>query len=227
MNMKGICTVCLCSMVVAGAAMAAKVPVDGGPQTPAGDCPVDGYKSYGGAGGDIPDGAGTIVTFGPVAVADDGSTFDDVVLSLDLDHTWVGDLRIALLYDTNCDGAAEAGPVAALCRPGLDGCDLTGCCGCSGDIAGSYFFSDSAGDALGETDCPSFIPAGCYSAAVDSPAPFAVFDGLAKGGCFWLEGTDGAGGDIAVFRGWTVYAANGGGGTPVENTTWGALKATY
>ncbi len=225
MNFRGICSLALGMVIVAGAASAEKVPYHGDTYGPDGGCVTDGYKSFSGPGGMfIPDCDPAGVSQG-VATEDDGATIDDVILAVEMDHTWVGDLRIWLSYDMNCDGTAEAGPVAALCRPGLGTCDPDGCCGCSAGVFGVYLFSDDGGVPLAE-DCVAVDP-GCYSAAIDSPNPFAVFDGMPKGGCFELFAADGACADTGSVRSWTVYVANGGGGTPTETVSWGHLKSSY
>jgi len=224
MNLKGICGLALC-MVIAGSASAEKVPYHGNTTSPAGDaCMTDGYKTYTGTGGAIPDCDPTGIT-ATVATDDDGATIDDVILSTEISHTWVGDLRIWLSYDVDCDGTAEAGPVAALCRAGLDGCDADGCCGCSASVGGTYLFSDDGALPLAE-DCVAVGP-GCYSPAVDSPNPLAVFDGLEKGGCFELFAQDGACADTGAVSTFTVAVMNGGGGTPTETTSWSGLKSSY
>jgi hypothetical protein len=213
-------------MVIAGSASAEKVPYHTDITEPAGSCPTDGYKTYTGSGGSIPDCDPTGITTS-VATDDDDSTIDDVILSVEASHTWAGDLRVLLSYDVDCDGVDEAGPVAALCRPLLDGCAVDGCCGCSGDLGGTYMFSDDGGAVLGEPDCPGFIPPGCYGTPADSPSPFSVFDGLAKGGCFSLHAQDGACADTGSISSFTVAVRNGPGGTPTETTSWGQLKATF
>jgi len=225
MNKKGICALSLCMMVVAGSAIAEKVPYDiGNDYAPAGDCPTDGYKIFDGEGGAIPDcdPAGFSAS---VSTDDDGATIDDVILSVEMAHTWVGDLRVLLSYDVECDGMVDAGPAAALCRPALDGCAVDGCCGCSGEIGGLYLFSDDAALPLAE-DCAALL-AGCYTTAIDSENPLAVFDGLDKGGCFELFATDGACADTGSIASWSVAVANGGGTVPTENVSWGSIKSAY
>jgi hypothetical protein len=225
MNIKGLCALSLC-IVVAGSASAEKVPYQGsGDATPAGSCPTDGYKRFAGDGGMIPDCDPGGLTLS-LATDDDGATIDDVILGVEISHTWVGDLRVWLSYDLECDGTDDVGPVAALCRPALDGCAEDGCCGCSDDLGGLYYFSDDAAGPLGE-DCPGFLEAGCYAPAIDSPAPLSVFDGQPKGGCFTLFTADGACADTGLISSWEVAVLNGSGGTPVETTTWSALKARH
>lgn len=147
-------------------------------------------------------------TYGPLATSS-GGFIDKVVLQVDIDQTWIGDLVIDLYYDVNGDGIYDAGPVSALCRPSLDGCAYDGCCGCSGDITGIYTFGDDGGAPMGEDDCPAAIPNGCYQSAIESPQTFAqAFDGLIGGGDFYLEVADGAGGDVTYFNSWGVHVYN-------------------
>ena len=224
MTVKGICALALC-MVVAGTASAEKVPVHGDTYAPAGSCDTTDYKSFSGDGDIIipdcdPNGASQ-----SVATDADGATIDDVVLDVEIAHTWSGDLRVWLSYDMGCDGSAEAGPVAALCRPALSGCDGSGCCGCSAGIGGLYQFSDDAAVPLAE-DCVAVDP-GCYSTAVDSPAPLSAFDGMDKGGCFDLFVADGACADTGAVTSWTVHVKNGGGTVPTEDTSWSQIKAKF
>jgi len=224
MSFKGLCALSLC-IVVAGSASAEKVPYHGDTTAPAGDaCATDGYKRFDGEGGAIPDCDPAGVSFS-TATDDDGATIDDVILSAEISHTWSGDLRLWLSYDLECDGTDDVGPVAALCRAGLDGCDADGCCGCSAEIGGVYLFSDDGALPLAE-DCVAVEP-GCYGVAVDSPNPLAVFDGQPKGGCFTLFAADGACADTGSVASWSVAVMNGGGGTPTEATSWSALKARH
>ncbi len=224
MNWKGICGLALGMVVAVGTASAEKVPYHGDTYGPDGGCDTTDYKLYTGTGGSIPDCDPAGVSF-QVATDADGDTIDDVILSAELSHTWSGDLRLWLSYDVECDGTDDAGPVAALCRPGLGTCDPDGCCGCSAGVLGLYMFSDDGGIPLAE-DCIAVDP-GCYSPAIDSPNPFAVFDGLAKGGCFNLFAADGACADTGTVNTWIVAVKNGTGGVPTESVSWGELKSTY
>lgn len=213
----------ICMIFAAGTAMAEKVPTtnsDG--YVPQGDCPTDGYKSFTGTGGDIPDATAGGITYAPINVPDDGETFTDVIVDLDITHTWTGDLRITVSYDAECDGQAEAS-ANVVCRPGRD-CDPAGSgFGCSGDLAGTYRFSDDGAALLGDPDCPAALPAGCY-AAFDA---LSAFDGMAKGGCFTVTAEDNAAGDTGSIGAITIWADNSGGGTPTEAVSWGDVKARF
>jgi hypothetical protein len=220
----------LCSVVlVSGVATAEKIATPStGDAIAAGDCVTDGYTPYFGSGGAIPDDDDIGFTAG-VVTDDDGLCIDDVILGVDIAHTWVGDLRIWLSYDRECDGTADIGPVAALCRPNLDGCEGDGfCCGCSDDIGGLYLFSDDTSPALGEPCSDTgFAEPGCYGMAPDSPGPLALFDGEAKGGCFELYVADSGGGDTGFVEAWTVYVLDGACEVPIESTSWSTLKEEF
>jgi hypothetical protein len=209
---------------LAFSAGAQKIPNDSGdPVIPIQDCDITDYKGY-----CLP---GTFLDcdsllLGPMEVVDDGQTIADVVLELRIFQTWVGDLKVLLYYDVDCDGTPDVGPVSALCRPQLDGCPSDGCCGCSGDVEGSYLFSDNGTVPLAEGDCPTVLPQGCYTPAIESEYPFSVFNGLRKGGCFWLYIVDGACADPTDLFEWCVWTLNEP-PTPTQETTWGQIKNIY
>jgi len=96
------------------------------------------------------------------------------------------------------------------------------CCGCSGDLSGAYTFDDTAPSI--EDGCPTTFEPGCYGPDYDSGG-LDVFDGLATGGCWMLYAADGATYDIGTVTGFTVYVLYES--TPVDETTWGLVKALY
>jgi hypothetical protein len=227
-----VATLAAVGLVLAGIANAEEIKVDNGAGeifTPSGGCDVTGYKSYAGDGGFIPDCSDGAV-FGPVLTPADGSTFDGVVLEVSISHTWLGDLRVNLAYDVDCDGAPEVGPISALCRAALDGCPTAAdvdCCGCSDDLAGTYLYGDDGGVSMEAACGAGFQAPGCYALDPDSALPMAALDGIAKGGCFTLLVEDGACLDTGFVDGWAVYSRNGGGGTPVNEASWTELKGTF
>jgi hypothetical protein len=164
------------------------------------DCVTAGYEVYEWtAGTAVPDDDPDGVTVGPLPTAG-GSTMLDVILKLDIEHTWIGDLIVELWYDGDCDGEPETfGGV--LCRHDLAGCPTTGCCGCGGNLLGWYGFDDTIASI--EDECFAEFPPGCYGPDYDS-AGLDVFDGLPTGGCFWLHVADCAGGDVGQIRQWRV-----------------------
>ena len=164
-------------------------------------CDTDGYDRYHwGTGMCISDNdpAGTLI--GPLAT-DPGLEIVDLILRVNMEHTYIGDLILELLYDADCDGTPETfGGV--LCRHGMDGCPTGDCCGCGGDLFGWYGFDDDA-DSI-EDECVGPFPPGCYGPDYDSVG-LDVFNGVALGGCFWLRVTDGAAYDTGEVREWEVH----------------------
>jgi len=187
------------------------------------DCITDGYDAYtGGTGGAVPDDDPVGVTFGPLATSGTAA-MEDVILKVDISSTWMGDVRLWLLYAPY--GSADPTTLVTgelLCRHGLDGCPPDGCCGCSGNLDGWYGFDDTAASI--EDICPTLFDPGCYGPDYDSSG-LDVFDGYASGGSFWLFCADGAGGDATSIGGWEVYVLTEI--TPVEESTWTMVKALY
>ena len=210
------------SFVLVGTALAQKPSEVERPKgVPRIDCITDGYDAYlGGTGGPVPDADPLGITFGPLATSGSGN-IEDVILNVNISATWIGDVRLWLLYDTDCDGIAEI-TGELLCRHGLDGCPADGCCGCSGNLAGWYGFDETAASI--EDACPSAFPNGCYGPDYDSSGLHPI-NGWASGGCFWLFCADGAGGDATSISEWEVYVLTEI--TPVEESTWTMVKALY
>lgn len=221
-----IMTFCILAMALPAFASDLKsISTENGLATDRVECDVTGCDYYGMTVGETFDATPDLLRFGPLAVG--GScAMTNVVLAVDINQTWCGDLTINLYYDENNDGAYDFGPVSALCRPALDGCPLDGCCGCSGDVVGVYTFGDDGANPLGEVDCPSAIPVGCYMPSIETPAGFAdTFAGALAGGSFYLEAGDGAGGDATTLNGFGVYVCCGT--TATESTTWENIKTDY
>lgn len=178
------------------------------------ECPLDGYKSYVQTFEppvDVPDNDPGGVLLGPIPTPPDGSTMLDVVVQLNMSHTWVGDLVACLYYiPTACGDLGVplgACSVALIDRPGVPHSTF----GCSGDLVGGpYFFGDAGGGPLGEPQdqCFSTFAPGCYRPAPESPNPLSVFDGHPKQGCWWLRVSDNAGADLGSISGWAVHVQN-------------------
>jgi hypothetical protein len=215
-----IAVMMLC-LIVPCAAVAQKVAdVEETDAQPRVDCNVDYYNAYSGGGGEVPDDDAGGVLFGPVATPS-GELIEDVILFINMEHTWIGDLRIFLLYDYTCDGTGDLmGEV--LCRPGLEGCDVDGCCGCGGNLSTWYAFDDDAPSI--EDACPTDFVSGCYGPDYDS-AGLTRLNGVSSGGCYWLFVADGAGGDLGFVHEWVVNVLYES--TPVEESNWGTIKALY
>lgn len=215
-------------------AVAEKIPNEF-PPNPAdapGQCPTDGYKFAQSPTLNlaIPDGSPVGVTTPPLTLAPDGTTILDVVVSMNITHSWIGDLNVALSYDHDCTpGTAPFGPVSVMCRQQLAGCPVDNCCGCSGDLAGTYVFGTNGATkeiAATAAQCTAVIPTGCYRSAVESAFSFSVFSGLRKDGCWTLSLQDGAGLDTGTLQSWRISVANQQ-TTAVEPSTWGAVKAGF
>jgi subtilisin-like proprotein convertase family protein len=225
--LKGSLTFAICLLLAASVATAEKIGPGhaGDVYTPAGDCPVDNYKSFDGPGFDIPDNEPIGGGSNTGVIPDDGGTFTDIIVDIDMAHTWVGDLNIYLIYDMECTGESPEATAQIVCRPGQSDCDPAGTTfGCSDDLAGVYRFSDDGGTPLG-VNCTGAQAAGCYG--VSGPGLLASFDGMPKGGCMGLLVVDNAAGDTGAVSSWTLHALNDGGGTPTETVSWGDVKSRY
>jgi hypothetical protein len=220
--MRTFAILCLACLLFASAASAQKVPgSSSGEMPPRIDCITDGYDAYtGGTGGVIPDDDVVGLTFGPMSTTA-GEVIQDVILEVNMSATWIGDVRLWLLYDVEPDGTTDI-TGELLCRPGLAGCPEEDCCGCSGNLLGWYGFDDTAASI--EDNCPSQFPPGCYGPDYDSSG-LDVFDGQATGGDFYLFCADGAGGDVTEVIEWNVFVLTEL--TPVAESTWGHVKALY
>lgn len=221
----------LCFLGIASLALAddIKIPNDTPMDPDRTVCLTTGYTGYPGVVGQLLV-TDTWYTFGPIQTAA-GCAIDDVMVDLDVSQTWVGDLVAEVWYDRDCNGSFDVGPVRLLCRPNLAqlACVIPSdeCCGCSGDLNGIYTFSDSGTEALGDPTCPSTFPTGnCYLPAPESANPFAVFDGEATGGCFYLLVGDAAAGDDTTLRNWKVWVKCSG-PVPNEPNSWGEIKSIY
>lgn len=203
--------------VCSGSALAVETkstarPADAGSGVvmPLGSCSLDGYDGYwsGIVNVPIPDNVITGTSIGFVQTAADGQVWDGVIVDVNIEHTYAGDLILGLYYDIDNDNIGDVGPVALICTPGLAGCDFEGCCGCEGDLAGSYRFSDDGAGLLGEVSCDAVLASGCFS---PDPAygPLATFAGLPTGGRFQLYAWDYEAGDIGSVVDFTVWAKAG------------------
>jgi hypothetical protein len=209
-------------LLIAGTALA-RVEESGGAtvSTMREHCGNENFVTLSHIGGVIPDADPAGVVFGPIQTPD-GETIEDVIFSADIDHTYIGDLRLWLLYDTDCDGLADViGQV--LCRPGLEGCPPDGCCGHEAWLDGWFTFDDAASTSIEEFPVGE-IPTDCYAPDYDSVG-LSVFDGLPSGGCFWLWGADGALSDQGEVPFWEVSLLYED--TPVERSSWGSVKGIY
>jgi len=182
----------------------------------------------------IPDHDPNGIVFGPIiSDAHPLEVMSGIILEVKLQHTWVGDLRVRLAYDVNCDATPEAAAMV-LCRPrGTTALTPAPCgtgtgFGCSGDLtcANTYRFDDASTTPLGVGACTPTIPSGCYGTAVDGGTPLSVFSGLPKLGCWTLTVIDAGSGDVGALCEWTVWE-NKQPPVGVEVAPWGRIKALY
>ena len=221
----------LTSLVFATSAFAAKQDdVQNDPEGAGGGnfCPVGTYKaSKINVNAEIPDNdpANPLVT--PAIKFNDqpGVIITDVVIDLDMEHTWAGDLTITLEH-TSDGGAVTA--VDLVQRPGVPETSF----GCSGDLVhdpeNKYYFGTREDlSTLGDEVCGAVIPGGCYAVAPENPDALTLYRGLAKGDGTWrLLISDSAAGDTGFVYNWSVHllceAPIG-----VEQSSWGGTKALY
>lgn len=183
---------------------------------------------------------------GPLFMPADGDIINDVILELTWDHTWIGDIVLTLGYDPDCTGPAAEIATRVICRPrGLDLAGSAPCgpgagggpgagVGCGSNVGSSatdsanqpatYYFSDEAVGPIAEGVCPSLTPAGCYRPTTGSE--FAIFRGLAKGGCWRLRVADWVGGEVGTIVSWAVHVRNQR-PVPVTAASWGQIKGVY
>ena len=204
------------------------------------ECDITGYKTeriaYP-APIAIPDNNPAGIRLGPIFMPPDGDIVNDVVLELNMGHTWVGDLVMDLIYDPDCSG--PAGDIAArvLCRPrgpnAVPGppCGAVGGVGCAGDLTSTapYFISDLGAAPLGVGafgTCVSIISPGCYRQSDIGGGSFSIWRGLPKGGCWYLQVSDHELADLGSITSWAVYVRNQT-PTPTAGVSWGAIKNIY
>jgi len=149
-------------------------------------------------------------------------TITDVEVTIDMNHTWVGDLIVRLEAP---DGTA----LDLIHRTGFAGGGKGGCCGDSSNLGGTYTFSDdgdtswwaTAGALGGDAVMPSgdWAPTGA-DGVLGSFA--ATFGGLDTEGTWTLSLGDWAGGDTGAVTSWTLNIVSSGSAIP-EPTTAGLL----
>lgn len=190
------------------------------PQAGPGFCPVGTYKaSKTNVNVEIPDNdpAGMVtpaIKFNPQP----GIIITDVIIDININHTWVGDLVVTLKHTSS---TGEVKSVDLINRPGVPESSF----GCSGDLVSDpenkYFFgSDPSLEPIGEFDCPALLPNECYAVAIENPGGLEIFRGQPKGDGIWeLCITDNAAGDVGTIFNWSVHLLCE---QPigVEETTW-------
>ena len=141
----------------------------------------------------------------PVRIPDDGgdagevatSTFfvhqggllRDVDVFVDIDHSWVGDLRISL---TSPSGTT----VVLLDRPGVPASEV----GCGNGSMQVTFDDDAVADL--EDHCPGSFP--WFAGDARPFEPLAGFEGESSGGEWTLTVSDNSPGDVGAMEGWEL-----------------------
>jgi len=200
---------------------------------PAANCDLTGYKSevqVFPTPVPIPDTNAAGVTVGPIVLPDDGSLIADVILDLQITHTWIGDIKATVGYDANNDAVIDA-QANFICRPGsATGCAAGTAVGCSSNFlcANGLVFDDAATASLPTAACTSTVnvAAGCYKPTGVGVGTFDVFNNLRKGGSWYLLISDNAAADLGTICGWSVHILNQT-QIGVANQTWSNVKRLY
>ena len=182
-------------------------------------CDLTGYKSQQFVFNPplpVPDATPTGITTPPISFPPDGMIIDDVIVDLNMVHTWVGDLIVTVQYDLGCDGTIDRS-ATLLCRPRGTAAvspppcgTATGTFGCGADLitASAILWSDDALAPLAEGTCVNPVPPGCYKPATVGGQPLSVFRGMLKNGCFTLFVSDNGAGDTGTINSWSVHVRN-------------------
>jgi subtilisin-like proprotein convertase family protein len=122
-----------------------------------------------------------------------GATISSVNVSVDLGHTWIGDLGISLKH------VDSAKTVQLLDRPGFPSSGV----GCSGKLLDVLFTDSAAADA--ESSCGSSRPAYRRDSAVKPTGLLSAFNDDNLGGQWELTVTDSAADDSGTLHEWCVF----------------------
>jgi subtilisin-like proprotein convertase family protein len=144
----------------------------------------------------------------------DSLVITDLNVALQIEHTWVGDLRAELSHAGGCT-------IQLFHRINLD-CeepdDGSCCCGCSGDDL-DIVLDDEAAAAIEYADCnTSLVPVISGDHQPGDPDDNGIWptymsdcDGENVSGDWTLTVTDGAGGDTGVVQAWCLVVNEDGG----------------
>lgn len=160
-------------------------------------------KTYQGAGGPLADSVSGIpgVSTFTINVPPDPDGYDEIFgmvdITLDISHTWVGDLIVTL--------QGPNGHIATIFdRPGVPEVSTVG----NGDnLDGVYVFEDLQPQLPEVSAGPNAtITPGTYGTS--GPGFLFGFDGSIKTGVWTLTISDNAGGDTGTLRGWSITMTN-------------------
>jgi hypothetical protein len=172
----------------------------------------------------VPDNSPTGVTLGPISFPPEpGVTITDVVIDLEMTHTWVGDLTVTV-RQVKLDGSTKEATLVS--RPGVSPSSTFGC---SADMTVSpnhdkYFFGLGGGKPLG-IPCVNPLPYGCYTSE-PGDVGLEIFRDQPKEGEWFIYLQDSAGGDVGTVYNWSVHLLNQG-PVSIEPSTWTTVKALY
>ncbi|MCH8150403.1 MAG: proprotein convertase P-domain-containing protein [Planctomycetes bacterium] len=164
------------------------------------DCPADGLSD--------PSAVSTIVVT-------DGGIVNDLKVSLQIEHTWVGDLLVTLRHD---DTGTE---VALMSRIGLAEvaplCTDNECCGCGEDNVDCIFDDAAISDI--ENECP---PVGGVSLRPNAgssglASALSTFNGESAAGSWTLSVFDGANLDTGTLVEWSLISDNDANGDGIPD----------
>ena len=147
----------------------------------------------------IPAGDPAGVTVGPLTLPA-GGNLRDLMVGLEIEHRFAGDLSVRLDYDSDNDGAYDAGTLVEFhwVRPASNADRESW--SCPVELDGVYYFEDEegemSGNRMGTRNCET-VP--------DADATFSVFDGMPSGGSFYLTIVDEGEGSDGKVSGWAVY----------------------
>lgn len=150
------------------------------------------YEASGGTSSDSPelpitDNLAPSFDSDSMEVAGPDTTFDALIVTLVIDHAYVGDLVITLTHD-------DTGTMATLVdRPGEKGN--------AGNFTGTYSFRDGAAEF--PADSPGAVAHGAYAPT----SPLADFAAESPVGTWTIALSDGAAADIGTLHTWTLLFA--------------------
>ena len=126
-----------------------------------------------------------------------GGTISDLNVTLDVSHTWVGDLSFTLTH------VATGTAVTIVDRPGVPASGN----GCSGDDILATL--DDAAASPVENECAGGTPT--INGTFSPNNPLSAFNGQDPGGSWTLAVTDSAGGDTGILNQWCLDVVLAGG----------------
>ncbi len=157
-----------------------------------------------------------------IPVAGLGSTVDEVSFSLEINHTWVGDLSATL---TSPSGTT----VALLSQPGAPATNFG--LGCDQNNINITFEDDAANTADDlETTCNPSVAVGTYAiqGSFQAIGSLADFQGDNANGNWMLSISDGAAGDVGSLESYALNICTNDGATiPLYNFTPGNYDVTW